>query len=150
MDLIFLYKFLLIFLDVQYNLSPSVKSIIFNLWNLELSIPIWTPFMCRTIFDSRNYIHMISNNERRIESNTKLPDDIILAFSFLLHFFHKLFRTTFSNGSKFINEVLLRHTDTIILNNNLTFIGKYLNVDHQIFIGLSLEPLFFKSIWGIR
>ena len=125
----------------------SSEEVFINLCDEEFSTTIWTPFVCFvTSFVSRNNFHKVSNDERRIKTNTKLSYDIALTF---LNFLNELSGTTTSDRSEVGYEFLLWHTNSIILNDDLFLVGMNLDIDMKIFTGLRGKSLFLESIRGV-
>ena len=62
--------------------------------------------------------NFFSNDKRRVEPDTKLPDELGVVFFIAGHRFQKRPRTRFRDGADVIDHLVARHADSVIADGN--------------------------------
>jgi hypothetical protein len=105
LNLSFFNKLLMFLLNMQDDLSSPHEGIFLDFLNLKSSRPIRRPFICWLPLFPRDDLHQIGDDERGIETNTKLPDNTLLdvTTACITEILDELFGPRFSNCSQIIN-----------------------------------------------
>lgn len=136
--------------NMQNNFSTSLKWFFINFFNLESARTIRAPFMSRLSTNFGNNFDMVGDDEGRIETNTKLTNNVIFhCLALLLHVLHELFGPALGNCAEVGDEILFWHSHSIVLNCDLVFGWRNFDTHVEILVGLSKKSLLLQSIRGI-
>ncbi len=76
---------------------------------------------------SRKHLNCLAYYKRWVKPNSELANYLISFLSSLLNLLDKLFATWSSNRAQVINQILVSHTHSCILNNDLVLV--FVNID---------------------
>ena len=140
------------------NFGTSFKVKICSVRDHKFSASIWNPTYAIHSICFGEHLYSISNNKRRVESNSELSNDWCQSLLVVVRFlqcFHKLFGAWFRNRAEVCDRVLFWHSDAWVVEGDCSLFIVRCHLDPQInrrLLGFSFQfskPLFFKSIWAI-
>lgn len=84
----------------------------------------------------RSYLNGVADDERGVESNTELTDDVVCAA--LTDFLGELLRSGSRDCSEVGDELLTSEADAVVSEDDLTFVCVCLDLDLVLFIKATL------------